>query len=356
MSQGNWGGGSGDGWGGRGGGQPPGGGQGPAGGSPPGGSSQGGYGPPPSGQSSGGYGPPSGSGQPPSSYGPPPAGGQPPGGYGRPPPAQGGYGPPQGGYGPPGGYGSPPGGGGFAPSPAGYPPGYSPQTAVGSVAWEDASKGIIGGGWETFKEACFNPRSFFAGVAQSDNPWPAITFGMGINGLAGFLYGVFVSIIYLVIGGVMASALGAGGRGFGSSSSSSGPGVMLAVMGAMGVFAIVLYPVMFALSALISPWISGGFYHLMLMLFRGATKPYTSTVRVMGYSNAGTMWMVIPGIGSLVSLGFHLVLTVIGLDETHKCGVGKAVAAVLVPVVLLCGCCCFGYLAIFAAIGAKGHF
>ena len=225
---------------------------------------------------------------------------------------------------------------------------------MGAVAWEDSSKGIIGGGWETFKEACFNPRAFFAGAAQSDNPWPAITFGMATNGLAGFLYGVFISVVYLFIGGIMASALGTGGRGLGSSSS--GPGAMIAVMGAMGAFSIILYPVLFSLSALVSPWISGGFYHLMLMLFRGATKPYTSTVRVMGYSNAATMWMVIPGIGSLISLGFHLVLTVIGLDETHKCGVGKAVAAVLVPVVLICGCCCFGYAMIFAAIGSKGHF
>ena len=228
------------------------------------------------------------------------------------------------------------------------------------MAWEDASKGLVGGGWETFKEACFNPRSFFAGVAQSDNPWPAITFGMATNGLAGFLYGIFISIIYLFIGGIMASALGTGGRGFGlgsgSSSSSSGPGVMIAVMGAMGVFAIIAYPLMFALSALITPWISGGVYHLMLLLFRGATKPYTSTVRVMGYSNAATMWMVIPGIGSLVSIGFHMVLTVIGLDEVHKCGIGKAIAAVLVPFVLFCGCCCFGYGMIIAAIGNKGHF
>ncbi len=174
---------------------------------------------------------------------------------------------------------------------------------------------------------------------------------MASNGLAGFLYGIFVSIIYLFIGGIMASALGGSG-GFGSK----GPGAMFAVMGAMGVFAVILYPIMFAVSALITPWISGGVYHLMLMLFRGATKPYTNTVRVMGYSNAATMWMMIPGIGGLASIGFHMVLTVVGLDETHKCGIGKAVAAVLIPVVLVCGCCCFGYGMIFAAIGSKGHF
>lgn len=308
MSQGNWGGGgSGGGWGG--GGQPPG----------------GGYGPPP--------------------------GGAPPGGYGPPP---GGYGPPGGGYGPPpGGYGAPPGGGGFAPPPAGYPPGYTPQSVVGAVAWEDSSKGIIGGGWETFKEACFNPRAFFAGVAQSDNPWPSITFGMATGGLAGFLYGVFISLVYLALGGMMAAALG-GARGVGAGAG--GPGMMMGVMGAMGVFAIIVYPIMFAMSALIGPWISGGVYHLMLMLFKGATKPYTNTVRVCGYSNASTIWMVIPGLGSLVSIGFHLVLTVIGLDETHKCGIGKAIAAVLVPVVLFCGCCCAVYGMLFAAIGSNGHF
>lgn len=308
MSQGNWGGGAGDGWGG--GGPPAGGGDGPPGGAPPGG-----YGPPP-----GGYGPP-------------------PGGYGQ----------------PPGGYGGPPGGGGFAPPPAGYPPGYNPQSAAGPVAWEDSSKGMIGGGWETFKDACFTPKTFFAGVAQNDNPWPSITFGMATNGLAGFLYGVFISIIYLAIGGIMAATVSGSSRGMGSG----GPGMMLGMMGALGVFAVFAYPLMFALLALITPWICGGVYHLMLMMMSGATKPYTNTVRVCGYSNAGTMWMVIPGIGGLVSIGFHLVLTVVGLDETHKCGTGKAVAAVLIPLVLVCGCCCVGYGTMFAFISSstsKGHF
>jgi len=192
---------------------------------------------------------------------------------------------------------------------------------------------------------------FFAGVAQNDNPWPAITFGMATGGFAGFLYGVFVSIIYLAIGGVMAAALG-GTRGIGSA----GPGMMMGAMGLVGVFAIFVYPMLFAMSALIGPWITGGVYHLMLLLLRGATRPYTTTVRVVGYSNAATLWMLIPGVGSLVSLGFHLVLAVIGLDETHKCGVGKAIAAVLLPIVLICGCCCVGYATIFAAIGSRGHF
>ncbi|MEP7121784.1 MAG: YIP1 family protein [Byssovorax sp.] len=321
MSQGNWGGGSGggsgggpgDGWGG---GPPAGGGYGPPGGAPPGGG-----------------------------YGPPPAGG----------PAPGGYGPPPGGYGqPPGGYGGPPGGGGFAPPPAGYPPGYNPQTAAGNVAWEDASKGILGGGWETFKDACFNPKAFFAGVAQNDNPWPSITFGMATNALAGFLYGVFLSLIYLAIGGMVAAAAGSsGGRGLGAG----GMGMVVGMMGAMGVAVVIAYPLILAIVALIGPWISGGIYHLMLMLMKGATKPYTNTVRVCGYSNAATMWMVIPGIGGLVSIGFSIVLTVVGLDETHKCGTGKAVAAVLIPMVLLCGCCCLGYGTLFAMIGnSKGHF
>ncbi len=294
---------------------------------------------------SGGWGGPGGSGgQPPSGGGYGPPGGAPPGGYGPPPGGGGGYGPP------PGGYGGPPGGGGFAPPPAGYPPGYTPPTAAGAVAWEDASKGLVGGGWETFKEACFNPRAFFAAAAQNDNPWPAITFGMATGGVAGLIYGIFTSLIYVAVGGMMASMF----RGIPGMGSGS-PGAMMGVMGAMGVFAIVAYPILFALSALIGPWISGGIYHLMLMMLGGATRPYTNTVRIVGYSNASTMWMIIPGVGSLISLGFHLVLTVIGLDETHKCGVGKAVGAVLLPIVLICGCCCLVYAMIFAAAGSS-HF
>ena len=151
--------------------------------------------------------------------------------------------------------------------------------------------------------------------------------------------------------------LGGGGHGKGSAAGS---GEMLAIMGAMGVLAIIIYPVLFAIAGFVGPWISGGMYHLTLMIFKGANKPYMSTVRVAGYAHAYHLWTMIPILGYLIgwlpAMIFALIATVVGIDETHRCGTGKAILAALLIPVLLTLCCCGVYAALFAAaIGSAHH-
>jgi hypothetical protein len=300
MSQGNWGGGPGGGWGG-----------GPGGG---------GYGPPPGGAPPGGYGPP---------------GGAPPGGYGPPP-----------GGAPPGGFGGPPGG--FAPPPAGYPPGYTPPGGGGAaVAWEDQSRSFFSRWWGTVKEVSFNPRSFFEAASNNDNPWPGVTFGITTGGMMGLLFGIFVALIYLALGGMMAAAAS-------STKGGGGPAAaMMGIFGVMGIGVAILYPIQFMISALVGPWISGGIYHLMLSILKGASKSYTHTVRVTAYAHAAYFWLIVPGFGGLIVMIVSLVSNIVGLDATHKCGMGKAVAAVLGPVVVFCTCCCLIYFLAFAGAAAS---
>ncbi|MFO0762049.1 MAG: hypothetical protein U0359_36755 [Byssovorax sp.] len=315
------------------------------GGAPPGG----GYGPPPGG--GGGFG-----GQPPGGgYGAPPGGGgfgQPPGGGGFGQPPGGGYGAPPGG----GGFGQPPGGGGFgqpagggfAPPPAGYPPGYSPQAGGGVVAWEDSSKGFFGRWWETVKEVCFNARGFYGAAAQNDNPWPAVTFAMSNAGLVGLVFGGFLALMYILMGGIGAmSAMGAKG-------APGAAGAVMGIMSAIGIFIAILYPIMFVIQALIAPWIIGGVHHLMLVLLKGATRSYSHTVRVVGYAWAGNFWIVVPIVGPLAAMIFGLIAQVVGLDETHKCGIGKAIGAIVMPLVLCCICYC-GFSFLIGMIGGSSH-
>jgi hypothetical protein len=134
---------------------------------------------------------------------------------------------------------------------------------------------------------------------------------------------------------------------------SSGAGASTAVFGLMSMmgFGIALfYPVMLVLGALISPWIYGGIHHLTLALFGGVTKSYTHTVRVVGYSHAAYFWCVIPIIGPFAALILTVISLVVGLDETHKCGVGKALGAVLLIPGICCMCWCgFNFFAGFNA-------
>ncbi|HEU4407012.1 MAG TPA: hypothetical protein VFS43_17215 [Polyangiaceae bacterium] len=387
MAQGGgWGGG---GWGGQGGGgpgQPPGG-QGP--GQPPGG----GYGQPPGG--GGGYGQPPGGG---GGYGQPPGGGgygQPPGGgggYGQPPggggygqaPGGGGYGQPPGGAGPPGGGGPPPGGfgqppgggnygfpppppvppggggfgfgpgqgpGGYGPAPGGFggQPGYGAPPGRGAggstVAWEDRSRGFFGRWYNTVRATALEPRSFFSAAAASEDPMPPVIFSATNGLLMGLGLGIFVAAMYVVMGAVGVLSEVAGGRGGGG-----GAGAALGIMTAMGVFAAVVYPIMFAFQGFIYPWIQGGIVHLSLALLGGAKRPYQSTVRVAAYAHGPMALLMIPCVGFLLAPIAQIIALVVGVDETHQCGIGKALLAVfLFPAI-----CCLIYVIFAVAMGALG--
>ena len=218
----------------------------------------------------------------------------------------------------------------------------------GSVAWEDKSKGLFARWWGTAKDVNFNPRSLFAGAAQSEDPWPSITFGVMNGGIIGVGLGIFVAIVYLAFGSVLAAMMSSVG---GTSSGGPGAGALVGIMSIVGVAAIFIYPLELMFLAFVGPWISGGLNHLCLTMLKGATKPYMSTVRVSAYAQGANLWMLVPGFGPFVAIIFHIIATIVGLDETHKCGTGKAIAAVFLPLVLFCGCCCLFYV-FMGAIGA----
>jgi hypothetical protein len=81
----------------------------------------------------------------------------------------------------------------------------------------------------------------------------------------------------------------------------------------------------------ISLAIWSGILHLCLYLVGGAREGYQATFRVASYSSVAGLFNVIPFVGSVASL-WGLVLTVIGLRETHKTTTGKAVGALAIPV------------------------
>jgi hypothetical protein len=76
------------------------------------------------------------------------------------------------------------------------------------------------------------------------------------------------------------------------------------------------------------------------MLFRGAKRPFDATLTTVAYANGLNLLLLVPGCGSLVAFVWALVVLIVGLGEIHRCGPGKAAAAVLSPAILICVCCC----------------
>jgi hypothetical protein len=91
--------------------------------------------------------------------------------------------------------------------------------------------------------------------------------------------------------------------------------------------------------ALLGLYVSAGIIHLLLLLFRGAPRGFDGTLTVAGYASAANLLLVVPGCGWLVALVWWTVAMVVGLAEAQRCGTGKALAAVLLPGLLLCLCC-----------------
>jgi hypothetical protein len=123
----------------------------------------------------------------------------------------------------------------------------------------------------------------------------------------------------------------------------------------IGIVYWILLTGMYAFNGFIGPWIGGGIHHLLLMLFKavGQGKEYQHSVRVYGYGIGSALpWFLvpIPGLNALAVVVFAFINLVVGYDETHQCGPGKVLLALLSPVVCCCGC--YALLFMFGAMGS----
>lgn len=95
--------------------------------------------------------------------------------------------------------------------------------------------------------------------------------------------------------------------------------------------------------AFVGLYLTAALFHLVLMLFRGADRGFDATLMVVGYASGVLLLGAIPMCGGLVASVWFSVLAIIGLAEAQRCGPGKATAAVFLPGLLFCLCCCGGF-------------
>ena len=98
------------------------------------------------------------------------------------------------------------------------------------------------------------------------------------------------------------------------------------------------------LVAFIALFIVAGITHAGLAIFGGAKHGFRTTVRVCCFASSAQLFNVVPVVGTFVGTVWAIVVTVIGLREAHATTTGKAVAAIMLPLLL------FMALAVFALI------
>lgn len=85
-------------------------------------------------------------------------------------------------------------------------------------------------------------------------------------------------------------------------------------------------------------FIGSGVLHLCLMILGGAKRPFETTFRVVCYScGAAYLFSIIPFCGGYITPIYNIVLQCLGLSRAHETTIGKAVLAVLLPMIVCCG-------------------
>ena len=203
------------------------------------------------------------------------------------------------------------------------------------IAWDERGRiGFFTALVETTRQVLTDPVGFFRAMPVAGGLASPLLYAVVMGWLGLAVAAFYQALFHSVVG----SSLGAlGGR----------PELAAALGWVEGWAGFVGQVVFGGGFVVIGLFVFAGILHLMLLLLGGARRDFEATFRVVGFSQATSLVLLLPFCGQLIGIVWSLVLCVIGLAEAHRIGHGKAAAAVLLPLVVAC-CCCAGLLFLFA--------
>jgi len=196
--------------------------------------------------------------------------------------------------------------------------------------WE-SGEGFIRAFFQTVKESLFSPTQFFKKVSAGEGYWISLIYNL-ICGTVGILVPlIFVWLIF---------------RWLILTQFFPLPQLLLFPYGLI----IAVFTIFLPFGIILSILISSAITHLCLMIVGGNKKGFQRTFRAVTYSGGIQLFELlafIPFIGvifHLLLLVYYIILIVIGVREGHGISTGRAVLAVLLPLIVVAG------LGILAAI------
>lgn len=179
-----------------------------------------------------------------------------------------------------------------------------------SSAWE-TEEGIIKAFLRTTRDCLFSPTRFFKKVGAGNGYWSPLIYGV-ICGIIGFGVAILWQALFL-------------------STLIPIPIIQMVSFNIILLVATISLPFMMAFSILVGSAIT----HLCLIIVGGNKKGFEATFRAISYAWCGNLFEIIPFIGSAIGSIYTLILTIIGVRETHGITTGKAVFAVLLPIIII---------------------
>jgi hypothetical protein len=197
------------------------------------------------------------------------------------------------------------------------------------LPWDDRQqRGILRAFFDTMVVVLTKPAEAFAAMKREGGFGDPLIYAI-IGGSVGY-------VIYFLFQFLLSSA-----RLLGSHENP----MMHAIGGGIGsLFLIICAPLLVA----IGTFITSGILHLCLMIVGGAKQPFETTFRIVCFAGGSAdPLLVIPLCGGLIGGIWKIVLYCIGLAQGHETDTGRAVLAVVLPLIVCCG----GLIALATMIG-----
>lgn len=167
---------------------------------------------------------------------------------------------------------------------------------------------------ETIRECIFSPTQFFSKIRSGQSKWRPILFCLAIGGV-----GAVASYYW---GQILPDPF----QSFKESTFSDTLTVDSLSSSLMST------PVLLILSILFLSM----YFQVVLKVFKKSKAPFLMMFRVLCYSEAASIFMVLPAIGDLVSVLFAIYLTLTGIKSVHSISRTRATVMFLIaPIVLL---------------------
>jgi hypothetical protein len=210
-------------------------------------------------------------------------------------------------------------------------------------AWEHRQKlGILKALVQTWKEVLLNPATTFSHMKTTGGFTGPLLF----NAVMLIVWAVFMLIYHFVFAGSFAAIAGSSQT---DSSTAAALGVGTSAVSVIAIFTVAI-PLIIAWNFVIA-----GITHLCLSLFKGTSKSYEATYRVITYSYSAWIFSILPCIGGILAYVWALFCTIVGLSKVHGTEGWRAAVGVLLPVFVCLFLTAGVYLAILTMLYSSLH-
>jgi hypothetical protein len=196
--------------------------------------------------------------------------------------------------------------------------------------WE-SGEGFIKAFYRTTRDSLFSPSRFFKKISFGEGYWSPLIYGL-IAGIIG--NGCAIFWVWLLIAQFI-------------------PWDKLPFQYGLSILQVIV-PLPFQQA--IAMFVGSAIIHLCLMIVKGNNHGYKTTFRAISYSYSGYLFGIIPFIGLIIGGIYTFILTIIGVREGHGISTGKAVLAVLLPVIVISGLIFIAILVAMMFVGSMGFF